>query len=134
MDILVVCLPFAGHVGPLAAVAGELVARGHRVAAYTGVKHRGRFERVGARWVPWAQARDFDDADLAATFPKVGNGKGLAAQLANTRDILVGTAAGQAADIVAAGRTTPFDLVVADQLAAGAPVGAEALGDRKSVV
>jgi UDP:flavonoid glycosyltransferase YjiC (YdhE family) len=128
MDVLVVCLPFAGHVGPLAAVAGELVARGHRVAAYTGVKHRGRFERVGARWVPWTRAQDFDDADLAATFPRVGDGKGLAAQMANMRDILVGTAAGQAADIVAAGKAAPFDLVVADQLAAGAPVGAEALG------
>jgi UDP:flavonoid glycosyltransferase YjiC (YdhE family) len=128
MDVLVVCLPFAGHVGPLAAVAGELVARGHRVAAYTGATHRVRFERVGARWVPWAQAQDFDDADLAATFPKVGNGKGLAAQLANIRDILVGTAAGQVADIVAAGKAAPFDLVVADQLAAGAPIGAEVLG------
>ena len=128
MDILVVCLPFAGHVGPLAAVAGELVARGHRVVAYTGVKHRSRFEQVGAQWVPWAQAQDFDDADLAATFPRVGNGKGWAAQMANMRDILVGTAAGQAADIVAAGKMVPFDVVVADQLAVGAPIGAEALG------
>jgi UDP:flavonoid glycosyltransferase YjiC (YdhE family) len=87
-----------------------------------------RFERVGARWAPWVHAQDFDDADLAATFPKVGNGKGMAAQMANMRDILVGTAAGQAADIVAAAKTTPFDLVVSDQLAVGAPVGAEALG------
>jgi len=121
MEILVVCLPFAGHVGPLAAVAGELVARGHRVVAYTGVKHRNRFERVGARWTPWVQAQDFDDADLAATFPKVGNGKGWAAQTANMRDILVGTAAGQAADIVAAAKTAPFDLMVSDQLRSGRP-------------
>jgi UDP:flavonoid glycosyltransferase YjiC (YdhE family) len=32
----VVSLPFAGHVGPLSAVSGELMRRGHEVVAYTG--------------------------------------------------------------------------------------------------
>src|SRR3954447_26269358 len=80
--ILVTSLPFGGHVGPTAAVAAELVRRGHEVVGHTGAKYRGRFEAVGATWLPWTAARDYDDARLADTFPRVGNGKGLRANVA----------------------------------------------------
>lgn len=128
--ILVAALPFAGHVGPLAAVAGELVRRGHRVVAYSGAKYRDRFVAAGTGWVPWSRAQDFDDADLAATFPRVGDGKGLRGSRANAEFVLFGTGAGQARDIVAAARREPFDLIVADQLAFGAGLAGEALGTR----
>ena len=123
--ILVVSLPFAGHVGPTAAVAAELVRRGHEVVAHTGRKYGGRFTAAGATWVPWTRATDFDDADLAATFPQIGNGKGLRGGSANLRHLLIGTAAGQAADILDLPRP---DLIVADHLAFGAPAAAEASG------
>ncbi|MET7426451.1 nucleotide disphospho-sugar-binding domain-containing protein [Dactylosporangium sp. NPDC005555] len=123
--ILVVSLPFAGHVGPTAAVAAELVRRGHDVTGYTGAKYRGRFESVGARWLQWRAAKDYDDARLADTFPRVGDGKGIRANLANFTDILLGTAPGQLADIAAAG---PFDLIVTDQLAFGGGLAGEKLG------
>jgi len=126
--ILVTCLPFAGHVGPMTAVAAELVRRGHEVVAYTGAKYRTRFETAGARWLPFTRAQDFDDARLAATFPQVGDGKGLRAAKANSDHVLFGTASGQAADIHAAAGDTPFDLIVADQLAFGAALAGEALG------
>ncbi|MFC5002128.1 glycosyltransferase [Dactylosporangium cerinum] len=131
--ILVTSMPFAGHVGPTAGLAAELIARGHEVVAYTGAKYVPRFTALGAQGRPFVRAQDFDDADLAATFPAVGNGKGLRSGRANVELILLGTAAGQAADIRAiveesgaAGR--PIELIAADQLALGSAFAAEALG------
>src|SRR5687767_1350405 len=100
--ILIASLPFAGHVGPLSALAGELARRGHEVVAYTGAKYQQRFVDAGASWLPWTEATDFDDADLAATFPKFGDGKGLRGGRANGEYVLFGTAAGQVADVLAA--------------------------------
>ena len=123
--ILVASMPFAGHVGPLGAVAGELIGRGHEVVAYTGAKYGERFTKLGATWLPWVKATDYDDADLAATFPKVGDGKGIRGSRANADCVVFGTAAGQAADILAAG---PFDLLVTDQVALGGAVAGQKLG------
>ncbi|MGW4212238.1 glycosyltransferase [Lentzea sp. NPDC004789] len=117
--ILVASLPFAGHVGAMAAVSNELVKRGHHVVAYTGAKYRHRFE--GAEHLPWKHAPDFDDAELNKVFPAVGDGKGMRANFANVRDVLVGTGAAQAKDVLEA----EFDLVVTDHLAFGAAMAAE---------
>lgn len=117
--ILIASLPFAGHVGAMAAVSGELVRRGHEVVAYTGAKYRDKFE--GAQWLPWQHAPDFDDAELNKAFPSVGDGKGMRSNFANVRDVLVGTGAAQAKDVLEA----EFDLVVTDHLAFGAAMAAE---------
>lgn len=117
--ILLSSMPFAGHVGAMAAVSGELVRRGHNVTVHTGAKYRHKFE--GAEWLPWRQAPDFDDAELAKTFPSIGDGKGLRSNFANIRDVLVGTGAAQARDVLEA----EFDLVVTDHLAFGAAMAAE---------
>ncbi len=126
--ILVTSMPFAGHVGPLVAVAAELVRRGHHVVGYCGAKYRDRFVATGADWLPWTRAQDFDDTRLAETFPKVGDGKGVRGALANSKYVLLGTATGQAGDIIAAARREPFDLIVGDQLAYGGLLAGEALG------
>jgi UDP:flavonoid glycosyltransferase YjiC (YdhE family) len=84
--ILVASLLFAGHVGVLAALATELSGRGHDIVAYTGAKYRERFLAAGAAWLPFSRAADFDDADLGATFPRIGNGKGFRADRANLED------------------------------------------------
>jgi UDP:flavonoid glycosyltransferase YjiC (YdhE family) len=126
--ILVATLPFAGHVGATAAVTGELTRRGHEVVAYTGAKYGPRFEAVGATWLPRTRATDFDDADLAATFPEIGDGKGFRADRANGELILFGTAAGQAQDILAEAAREPFDLLVVDQTAFGGALAGERLG------
>ena len=102
--IIVASLPFAGHVGPMTAVAGELASRGHQVLAYTGAKYAQRFQAAGAQWLPWERATDFDDSDLAATFPPVGDGKGLRAA------------------------RKPVDLFVTDHLAFGVALAGETLG------
>jgi UDP:flavonoid glycosyltransferase YjiC (YdhE family) len=123
--VLVAAMPFAGHVQPMAAVAAELVRRGHDVVAYTGKKYGPRFADVGATWLPWERARDFEENDLAATFPEVTHGRGLKAVLANVEHVFLRTGGGQARDILAAGA---FDLLVSDQLALGSALAAEVSG------
>lgn len=125
MRVLVAAMPFAGHAAPMAAVAAELARRGHQVVAYTGAKYGPRFTRAGATWLPWERASDFDDADLSATFPQVGNGRGPRAMLANVEHVFLRTGAGQARDIEAAG---PVDVLVSDQLAIGSALVAERTG------
>ncbi|MEU7821631.1 glycosyltransferase [Catellatospora sp. NPDC049133] len=126
--IIVASMPFAGHVGPMTAVAAALTARGHDVLAYTGAKYEQRFRAAGARWLPWQQATDYDDSDLAATFPPVGDGKGLRGGMANVEHVLLGTGAGQAADLLAEAARTPVDLLVTDHLAFGVALAGETLG------
>jgi UDP:flavonoid glycosyltransferase YjiC (YdhE family) len=123
--ILVASMPFAGHVGAMTAVTAELTARGHHVIAYTGAKYQARFTALGATWLPWTRATDFDDADLAATFPQVGDGKGFRGTRANGEYVLFGTTAGQIADILAGG---PYDLLVTDQVAFGGAIAGQKLG------
>jgi UDP:flavonoid glycosyltransferase YjiC (YdhE family) len=121
---MVASLPFAGHVGAMAAVSSELIKRGHEVIAHTGAKYRHKFE--GAKWLPWQHAPDFDDAELNKAFPSIGDGKGMRANFANVRDVLVGTGAAQTKDVLAA----EFDLVVTDHLAFGAAMAAGCRGRR----
>ncbi|TWP49591.1 glycosyltransferase family 1 protein [Lentzea tibetensis] len=123
--ILLTSLPFAGHVGAMTAVTGELARRGHDLVVHTGEKYHQRFD---ATWLPWTRATDFDDSDLAATFPRVDGGTGFRSAKANVEDVLVGTGAGQAADIITAARREPFDLIIADHLAFGGALAAEVLG------
>jgi UDP:flavonoid glycosyltransferase YjiC (YdhE family) len=123
--VLVAAMPFAGHVQPMAAVAAELVRRGHDVVAYTGAAYGQRFAGVGAGWLPWKEAPDFDERDLSATFPQVTDGRGPRAVTANLEHVFVRTGVGQARDLLAAG---PFDLLVSDQLAIGSALAAERTG------
>ncbi|MGY1838591.1 MULTISPECIES: glycosyltransferase [unclassified Modestobacter] len=125
MRVLVAAMPFAGHATPMAAVAAALCVRGHDVVAYTGHKYADRFTAAGATWLPWRQAPDFDDADLRATFPQVGNGRGPRAVTANVEHVFLRTGPGQARDLLAAG---PFDVLVSDQLAVGSALAAEVTG------
>ena len=125
MRVLVAAMPFAGHATPMAALAAELTARGHEVLGYTGARYAGRFTLAGATWRPWEQAPDFHDTDLRATFPQVGDGRGLRAVATNLEHVFLRTGAGQARDIEAAG---PVDLLVSDQLALGCGLVAERTG------
>ncbi|WP_407319472.1 hypothetical protein UQW22_03565 [Isoptericola halotolerans] len=43
---------------------------------YTGRADASMFDDVGARGVPWQVAPDFDERDLAATFPRMRGRKG----------------------------------------------------------
>lgn len=122
--ILMGAMPFGGHQQPTIGVARELVRRGHEVTYYTGSKYAPGAEAVGATWLPWREAPDFDDADIGRAFPRVAVPKGLNSMFASFEDVFFGTAPAQAADLLrfhdettAAGR--PVDLVVHETLCVG---------------
>lgn len=124
--MVVTAMPFAGHVRPMTTIAAALIARGHRVTAYTGAKYADAFTAVGCEPVTWSAARDFDDRRIAEAFPGVGR-PGYRGMLANLRDLFIGTAPGQVADLRTLHRRDRFDVIVADAMAVGSGLAAEVL-------
>lgn len=131
---LVTAMPFSGHIAPMGAVASALVARGHEVRFYTGSAFRSKVEATGATFVPWRAAPDFDENDLAATFPRLVGKKGLSQLLVNVEDLFIGTAALQAHDLQDEWDREPWDALVADELSVGAVLFAERIGGRRATV
>jgi UDP:flavonoid glycosyltransferase YjiC (YdhE family) len=125
MKIMITGMPFAGHAGPLRPLVHGLVERGHKVRVHTGRRYADAFRAAGATVVPWQAAADFDEHDLPATFPRLGSGTGPRQMLANLREVFVGTAAGQAQDLVAAHAQEPWDVLLADSTSFGAGLAAE---------
>lgn len=123
--ILLVVMPFAGHVAPMRAIASELVRRGHEVRAYTGSAYAEAFESVGARHVPWREAPDFDEHRLADVFPDLGTRHGIRQVITNMEQVFIGTAARQLADLEAEWRSEPWDLMVSETTSVSAPLAAE---------
>jgi MGT family glycosyltransferase len=120
-------MPFAGHVAPMRAIAAELVRRGHDVRAYTGTRYAEAFTSVGAEHLPWREAPDFDENDLEATFPDLGNRHGMRQLVANIQQIFIGTAAAQLRDLERAWDDRPWDILVAESTSVGAMLAAERL-------
>ncbi|WP_157981549.1 glycosyltransferase [Protaetiibacter intestinalis] len=117
---LLTTMPFTGHVAPMAAIARQLVDRGHNVRFYTGSRFRARVEATGARLVPWREAPDFDENDLPATFPRLVGKKGLQQLLVNMVDCFIQTAPAQVADLAAEWQREPWDALAADETSVGA--------------
>jgi len=120
VEVMVAVMPFHGHVAPMAAVAQAFLEAGHAVRVYTGAAHAGRFEALGARIVPWESAPDFDENDLAATFPELRGRKGPRQMLLNVEHLFVRTGADQCDDLLRAFDAEPWDVIVADGLSLGA--------------
>ncbi|RZS66176.1 UDP:flavonoid glycosyltransferase YjiC (YdhE family) [Agromyces ramosus] len=124
-EVMIAVMPFQGHVAPMAAVARAFVEAGHGVRVYTGSAHADRFTAVGAQALRWTSAPDFDEHDLAATFPMLRGRKGPRQMLANVEHVFVRTAAAQSDDLVRAFDERPWDVVVADGLSLGAHLASE---------
>lgn len=127
-DVMVAVMPFAGHVAPLVAVAAAFVDAGHDVRVYTGAAHADRFAAIGADVVRWTRAPDFDEHDLAATFPGLRGRKGPRQAIANIEHVFIRTAAAQGADLSAAFAERAWDVIVADGLSLGARFASERTG------
>lgn len=59
--VLIAALSPAGHVGPLLAVAEEMVSRGHHVTVMTGATHTESIHATGAHPLPLPPEADFDE-------------------------------------------------------------------------
>lgn len=123
--IMAAVMPFTGHVTPVLAVVKALVAAGHDVRCYTGSAFADRVARAGARYVPWRHAPDFDENDLAATFPRLVGRKGLRQTLLNVTDCAIGTAPAQLADLAEEHAREPWDVLIGDELSVGSAFAAE---------
>jgi UDP:flavonoid glycosyltransferase YjiC (YdhE family) len=125
-DVMIAVMPFAGHVAPLAAVAAAFVDAGHDVRVYTGAAYADRFAALGADVVRWTRAPDFDEHDIAATFPSLRGRKGPRQAIANIEHVFIRTAAAQGEDLAAAYSERAWDVIVADGLSLGARFSARA--------
>ncbi len=107
--------PLSGHVRPGLPIARELVDRGHDVVWYTGSAFRDAVERTGARHVPFRDAVDYDEADLAATFPDRASAKpGLPQLKCDIRHVFLDPVVDQVRELRALADAEPFDAVVVE--------------------
>ncbi|MGP5292541.1 glycosyltransferase [Brachybacterium tyrofermentans] len=125
--VLLAAMPFAGHVLPFVGVVRELQHHQHRVSFYTGVKYRGVVERSGATWIPFKQARDFDDAAPELSFPEMNARPGISSMLSSFSQIFFGTAPGQAQDIAELHRRDPVDAIISEGTCVGPSLAHEML-------
>ncbi|WP_127794546.1 glycosyltransferase [Agromyces sp. LHK192] len=70
--------PIEGHVGPVVAVARDLVFRGHDVTVLTGSRFRARVEAVGASHRPLGGIADYDDRSMHDLLPDRDAHRGIA--------------------------------------------------------
>lgn len=59
MKILMVNVPFSGHVNPTLALAEELVKRGHKVSYILNNEWKEQIEGIGAEFIPYRNHGDF---------------------------------------------------------------------------
>lgn len=127
-SFVLTAMPFTGHVTPMRAIAYALVRRGHDVRFYTGSAFRADVEASGARFVPWTAAPDFDENDLAPTFPRLVGKKGLGQLLINVQDVFIKTAPAQVEDLRAEWERQPWDAIAGDEVSVGTALYAEQTG------
>ena len=119
MKALVTVMPLAGHVDPITGLVAELIARGHSVTVYTGSNYCERFAELGATPVRWSAATDFDEEDVAATFPAAGR-PGRRGMVAMTKAVFFDTAPGQVHDLGRELDRSPADVIIGDIMSMGA--------------
>ena len=69
--------PIQGHVAPMVAIAGDLVARGHSVSMLTGTRFRDAVEAVGAEHRSLAGIADYDDRVMHEHLPDRDRHRGI---------------------------------------------------------
>lgn len=127
-QFLLTAMPFTGHVRPIAAVAAALVGRGHDVRIYTGSRFRRDVEAAGATFVRWERAPDFDENDLAATFPRLLGKPGISQLFTNLIDCFIRTAPAQVDDLAAEWERKPWDAQAGEDTSVGGALFAERAG------
>ena len=132
--------PYSGHVNPCLAVAGQLRARGHEVAFYTGAAARGAveregytrlsFHRVAARLSSFAGGDGSDVPDLYSALTARYTTVGVQGALARYkrirlmyREMIAGTIREQVADLEESCREWKADVIISDPMMWGPFIG-----------
>ncbi len=114
MRILIGTSPLAGHINPLTSLAQSLLAAGHEVLWYTGHSFEAKISTLGATFLPYQQAVEFDMEDIEARFPERAQYKGLELLKFDLRKTFLGNLEGQAADLLAICDTHQPDVFLCD--------------------
>jgi UDP:flavonoid glycosyltransferase YjiC (YdhE family) len=107
----------AGHINPGLPIARALVGRGHAVWWYTGRRFQALIEATGARHAPMQATAD---TDLEEYFPDLPKPPGLAALNWGIKRAFIDPIPGQVADLRRILAEFPADVLVSDQVFAGA--------------
>jgi UDP:flavonoid glycosyltransferase YjiC (YdhE family) len=107
-------------VAPLLAVAENLVKRGDDVRFVTGSRFADKVAAAGACHVPLPLEADFDDRNLAESFPERARLRGIKAVAFDIEHVFSRPAKAQYDAIVAAIAAQPADVVLAEQNFLGA--------------
>lgn len=120
---LIGTVPVVGHVAPMVAIAGALVAAGHDLRWYTGEMFAPWIAETGAQFIPMSTGFDYSieeniSADLEAQREAL---EGLALVKFDLKTFFVDAAVGYTQDLLAILKDAPADVVLADTffLAAG---------------
>src|SRR5262245_20798743 len=114
---LICTLPLSGHVNPGLPIARALTRRGHEVWWYTGRRFRAAVEAAGARYAPIQATADTDLDDF---FPSLPSPPGLAAANWGIKRAFIDPIPGQVVDLRRILAQFPADVLVSDQVFAGA--------------
>lgn len=119
-SLLIACTPVHGHVQPLVAVAGHLIARGHRVRFLTGSRYRSGVEATGGEYLALPRDIDYDDSDVDAAFPGRIGRTGIAGIRWDIENIFLAPAPQQLAALDAAIAAEKTDAVLVESMFVGA--------------
>ena len=116
---LICSTPVHGHVSPMVDIAGQLVARGHRVTVLTGTRFQPRVNAVGATFAALGGNADFDDRDVPSYLPDRDRYRGLAQAQYDIQTIFVRTIPEQYRAVQRLLEADTFDAILVDSAFAG---------------
>jgi len=119
-SILIVSVPFHGHITPLLTVAENFVNRGDDVRFIAGARFADKVHATGASYVPLPTEADFDDRSIIGSFPERARLKGIKAIAFDIEHVIARPATAQYETLMAALAARPADAILAEPLFLGA--------------
>jgi UDP:flavonoid glycosyltransferase YjiC (YdhE family) len=119
-SVIIASIPVHGHVTPLLTVAENFVKRGDDVRFITGSRFADKVAATGACHAPLPPEADFDDRNLAESFPERARLRGIKAVAFDVEHVFSRPAKAQYDAIIAAIAAQPADVVLAEQNFLGA--------------
>ncbi|HEX2246526.1 MAG TPA: nucleotide disphospho-sugar-binding domain-containing protein [Arthrobacter sp.] len=118
-NFLLCSTPMQGHISPMIMIGRHLIEAGHQVRMLTGSRYRADVEAAGVEHAALTGLADYDDRNLAATFPDVAGKQGLASLRAGLRDLFVRTVPEQYTGLMRQLELHGADAVLTDSAFAG---------------
>lgn len=118
--VIILSIPFYGELSPMLEIGRALVGADHEVTVVTGSRFEHHVQEIGAAFVPLAGVADFDDRNLAATFPAASTVQPGAEQLNLLFQIAVESIPAQSAALDALLQKSPASVLISNSVSFGA--------------